>query len=76
MIATFPFLIHWGAAKPWQKCIEFLMSFPIDNEKIGVFSLPGMIVVMLLNGLLWGTALFGLINISMLLKDVLFKPLL
>ncbi|RZM10595.1 MAG: hypothetical protein EOO88_47980 [Pedobacter sp.] len=58
--ATFPFLIYFGKAKPWQKIAEFFMSFPIDNEKVGVFSLPGVVALFFLNGLLWGACLLGL----------------
>ncbi|MFD2935094.1 hypothetical protein [Spirosoma flavum] len=45
-----------------------MMSFPGDNEKIGIFSMPGMIAVIPLNGLLSGTALTGLASVGIFLK--------
>ncbi len=70
MVVSMPFLVYWGTAKPWQKGIEFLMAFPVDNENVGIFSMPGMIAILFLNGLLWGIALIGLIKLGLLLKNL------
>ncbi|WP_157587533.1 hypothetical protein [Spirosoma arboris] len=72
LVATFPFLIYWGPAKPWQKFVQFLMEFPVDNEKIGVFSLPGMVAVMFLNGLLWGLMVVSLFKAVILLRNLAY----
>jgi uncharacterized protein YjeT (DUF2065 family) len=59
LLATFPFLVYFGKPKPWQKVAEFLLSFPIDNEKLGLFSFAGTALVVLGNGLLWGIVAVG-----------------
>ena len=59
MLATFPFLIYFGKPKPWQRAATFLMSFPLDNEKLRFFSFPGAALIILFNGLLWGVAIVG-----------------
>lgn len=73
IVAAFPFMTIIGNPKPWQRIIEFLMIFPIDNEKIGVFSLPGMIAIAFLNGLLWGFFLIGVFRIACFLKNILLS---
>lgn len=60
MLATLPFLVYFGKPKPWQKAIQFLMSFPFDNEKFGLFSFAGSAAIVLLNGILWGIAVIGI----------------
>ena len=69
MAVCFPFMRIMGSPKPWQKWLEFMMFFPVDNEKIGVYSLPGMIAVIFLNGLIWGVVIVGLFRASLLLKN-------
>jgi len=59
MLATLPFLVYFGKPKPWQKAIQFLMSFPFDNEKLGLFSFTGGAAVVLLNGVIWGIVVTG-----------------
>ncbi len=71
MVAAFPFMTIMGTPKPWQKHLEFMMFFPVDNEKIGVLSLPGMIAVIFLNGMLWGVVLIGLFRIGSFLRNLL-----
>lgn len=60
LLATLPFLVYFGRAKPWQRVAEFLLSFPLDNERFGFFSFGSAIVFLVINGLLWGVALVGL----------------
>lgn len=70
LVATIPFLVYWGKAKPWQMFVQFLMEFPVDNEKIGIFSLPGMVAVIFLNGLLWGLVLVSLLRLGLLFWEL------
>ena len=70
MIVTFPFTTIIGAPKPWQKHLEFMLFFPVNNEKIGVFWLPGMIAVVFLNGMLWGLFFVGSYRIGYFLKNL------
>lgn len=70
MVASFPFTTIMGTPKPWQKHLEFMLFFPVDNEKIGVFWLPGMIAVVFLNGLLWGLLLVSLFRVGIFLKNL------
>ena len=67
MMAAFPFLVYFGKPKPWQKGVEFLMSFPVDSGKVGIFSFFGVVAVFFLNGLLWGLALIGIYKLSIFL---------
>lgn len=60
LLIAFPFLIYFGKPKPWQRVATFLLSFPFDNEKLGLFSFVGAALVVLANGLLWGLAVIGL----------------
>ena len=60
LLASLPFLVYFGKPKPWQKVAEFLLSFPLDNEKLGLFSFAGAALVVLINGLLWGIAVVGI----------------
>ena len=71
MMGTFPFLIYFGKPKPWQKGVQFLMSFPVDNEKIGAFSFFGVISVFFLNGLIWGLLVITLFRLVSLLKNLI-----
>lgn len=71
LMATFPFLIYFGKARPWQKAAEFMMAFPIDSEKVGAFSLFGAISVFFLNGLLWGLVLVGLFRAGIYCKNLI-----
>ena len=64
MVAAFPFLVYFGKPKPWQKVVEFLMSFPVDSGKVGAFSFSGVVAVFFLNGLLWGLALIGIYKLG------------
>lgn len=67
LLVTFPFLVSFGKLKPWQRVAEFLLSFPLDNEKLGLFSFAGAAFVVLINGLLWGVAVlsaFHLIHLT------------
>ncbi|MBC7571853.1 MAG: hypothetical protein H7319_19300 [Spirosoma sp.] len=66
MLATFPFLVYFGKPKPWQRVATFLMSFPLDNEKLGLFSFTGTALVILANGLLWGIGVVGLCRLGKL----------
>ena len=68
LLATLPFLVYFGKAKPWQRVAEFLLSFPLDNERFGFFSFGSTIVFLVINSLLWGVALVGLYS---LLRDFL-----
>lgn len=70
LMATFPFMIYFGRPKPWQKAIEFMMSFPVDNEKVGAFSLFGVVCVFFLNGLLWGVVIVGIFRACILVKNL------
>ena len=60
LLATLPFLVYFGTPKPWQRVAEFLLSSPLDNERLGFFSFGSAIVFLAINGLLWGLALVGL----------------
>ncbi|GAB4021713.1 hypothetical protein EXU85_18765 [Spirosoma sp. KCTC 42546] len=71
MVVTFPFMTIMGTPKPWQKKLEFMLFFPIDNEKIGVMWLPGMIAVIFLNGLIWGVVLVGLFRLGIFIKSLI-----
>ena len=70
LMATFQFMIYWGKPKPRQRVIDFLMSFPVDNEKIGAFSLVGVVAVFFLNGLVWGLVLVGAVRIGGMLRNL------
>ena len=70
MMVTFPFLVYFGKPQPWQKAIEFMMSFPIDNEKVGAFSFFGVVGVFFLNGLLWGLVLIGIFRVGILINNL------
>lgn len=61
MLIAFPFLIYFGQPKPWQRVATFLLSFPLDSEKLGLFSFVGVAFVVLLNGFLWGIVVVGII---------------
>lgn len=71
LVASFPFWTIMGTPKPWQKKLEFMLFFPVDNEKIGVMWLPGMIAVIFLNGVIWGVVLVGLFRIGMYVKSLI-----
>ena len=71
MVASFPFMTIMGTPKMGQKHLEFMLFFPVDNEKIGVFWLPGMIAVVFLNGLLWGLLLVGSFRLVIFLKNLI-----
>lgn len=60
MLITFPFLIYFGPPKLWQRVATLLLSFPLDNEKLGLFSFVGAACVVLMNGLLWGLVVVGI----------------
>ncbi|GAB2563705.1 hypothetical protein [Spirosoma aerophilum] len=70
MMGIFPFLIYFGKPKPWQKAAQFLMSFPVDNEKIGAYSFFGVTAVFFLNGLLWGLLVIGLFSVFSVLRNL------
>jgi|GEM_PF-2697882 len=72
LMATFPFMVYFGMPKPWQKVAEFLMSFPVDSEKVGAFSFFGTIAVFFLNGLLWGLVLVSIFRIGIFLKNLIY----
>lgn len=61
LLAMLPFLVYFGKPKPWQKVAEFLLSFPLDNEKLGLFSFAGAALIVFANGLLWGIAVVGIV---------------
>ncbi len=71
LMATFPFLIYFGKPRPWQKAAEFMMSFPIDSEKVGAFSFFGAISIFFLNGLIWGVVIIGVFRVGVLAKNIL-----
>jgi uncharacterized protein YjeT (DUF2065 family) len=73
MLATLPFMVYFGQPKPWQKAAEFLFSFPLDSQRLGLFSLTGGALVVLLNGLLWGTFIVGLVWVIQLVIGSLLK---
>jgi uncharacterized protein YjeT (DUF2065 family) len=60
LVATIPFLVYFGRPKKWQKTVQFLMSFPLDNETFGFFSLASAILFIFLNGLLCAASLTGI----------------
>lgn len=66
LLATIPFLIYFGEPKPWQKKVQFLMTFPFDNEQFGFFSFGSAIAVIFLNGLLFGIITTGIIRLVLL----------
>lgn len=70
LMAAFPFMVYFGRPKPWQKSFEFLMSFPVDNERVGVFSAVGVVAVFFLNGLLWGLVILGTCRLTGVLKSL------
>ena len=70
LMATFPFLIYFGKPKLWRKAAEFMMSFPIDSEKVGAFSFFGAVSVFFLNGLLWGLVIIGVFKMGVLVKNI------
>ena len=45
MMAAFPFLIYFRKPKLWQKGVEVLMSFPVDNDRVGAFSFFWVVAV-------------------------------
>ena len=73
MLAALPFLVYFGKPKPWQRAAEFLMSFPFDNEKLGLFSFKGAAVIVLLNGLLWGIVVIGVARCFQLVISLVIK---
>ena len=73
MLATLPFLVYFGQPKPWQKVAEFLLSFPLDNEKLGLFSFAGAAMIVCLNGLLWGVVFVGVARLFHMLIGLIIK---
>jgi hypothetical protein len=71
LVGSFPFTTIMGTPKPWQRHLEAMLFFPVDNEKIGVFWLPGMIAVIFLNGLLCGLLVVGLFRLVLFLKNLM-----
>ena len=73
LLATFPFLVYFGKPKPWQKAAEFFLSFPLDSEKLGLFSFVGTALIVLLNGLLWGVVVIGVLRVFKLIIILIIK---
>jgi len=73
MLATLPFLVYFGQPKPWQKVVEFLLSFPLDNEKLGLFSFAGAAVIVFLNGLLWGVVFVSVSRLIQMIIGLIIK---
>jgi hypothetical protein len=72
LLGTLPFLVYFGKPKPWQKAAQFLMSFPLDNEKCGFFSFNSSVAFLLLNGLIWGICVLGLMRLTMAIAGIYF----
>lgn len=70
LLGTLPFLVYFGQPKPWQKAAQFLMSFPLDNEKCGFFSFNSAVIFLLLNGFICGICVSGLVKLAMAIAGI------
>lgn len=70
LLGTLPFLVYFGQPKPWQNAAQFLMSFPLDNEKCGFFSFNSAVIFLLFNGLIRGICVSGLIKLVMAIAGI------